>query len=99
MCVVGPTGVVTITVGELRAAGPGPTPQPEVIADLTSSNDTPSVELLAINLPHIKLSIGRYRRVAQPTVTKEGNTYRIIGQAAVAETPTYKQFELEVTCP
>ena len=90
---------MNITVGEGETTGPGPAPQPEVVADLTSSNDTPGVELLAIDLPDIKLSIGRYRRVTQPTVSREGNTYKIVGQAAVAATPTYKPFELVVTCP
>jgi hypothetical protein len=36
-------------------------------------------------------------------VSRDGNSYRIIGQAAVADRPDqrsdYKSFEVDVTCP
>ena len=70
---------------------------------MTLSDGPPYVSLLAINLADITLSIGRYRDVDQPTVTAEGKSYRIIGQAAVDDIPDkkpeYQQFEVEVTCP
>jgi hypothetical protein len=103
VCVVGPTGELNITVGAVGTTGPSPAPPPELIADLTFSNGQPYVSLLAINLPDITLSIGRYRHVDQPTVIAEGKSYRIIGQAAVAgnpgRQPEYKQFEVDVACP
>ena len=102
VCVVGPTGELNITVGA-ETAGPSAASPPELIADLTLSEGPPYVSLLSINLADITLSIGRYRHVDQPTVTAEGKSYRIIGQAAVGDNPDrepeYKQFEVEVTCP
>ncbi len=102
MCVVGPTGEVNITVGIAETTG-STRASPELLADLTFSDGTPYVSLLAINLADIKLSIGQYRQVAQPTVIREGKNYRITGQAAVADKPDrrpeYKQFEVDVTCP
>ncbi len=102
MCVVGPTGELNITVGA-GTAGQSPASPPELIADLTLSDGPPYVSLLSINLADITLSIGRYRRVEQPTVTAEGMSYRIIGKAAVGvnpdKEPEYKQFEVKVTCP
>ena len=103
MCVVGPTEVVSITVGSVETTGPGPAPPPAIVADLTFSDGVPYVSLLAISLADIKLSIGQYRHVAQPTVVAEGKSYRITGQAAVADKPDrqpeYKEFEVDVTCP
>jgi Mycobacterium 19 kDa lipoprotein antigen len=103
VCVVGPTGELNITVGAADTTGPSPAPPPKLIADLTLSDGPPHVSLLMINLADMKLSIGRYRHVDQPTVTAEGKSYRIIGQAAVGDNPDrepeYKQFEVEVTCP
>jgi hypothetical protein len=102
-CVVGQTGEVNITVGDPKMTKSGAGAQPAIIVDLTFSNDTPYVSLLALNLPNIKLSIGQYREVAQPTVSRDGNSYRIIGQAAIADKPdqrsVYKSFEVDVTCP
>lgn len=99
----GADGELNITVGAVETTGPSPAPPPELIADLTLSDGPPYVSLLAINLADINLSIGRYRRVDQPTVIAEGKSYRISGQAAVADKPDqkpeYKQFEVEVTCP
>ncbi|MFY9916779.1 MAG: lipoprotein LpqH, partial [Mycobacterium sp.] len=69
----------------------------------SATSDAPYVSLLAINLADITLSIGQYRQVAQPTVIREGKSYRITGQAAVGDKPDrrpeYKQFEVDVTCP
>ena len=102
-CVVGPTGEVNITVGTVETTGSTAGASPELLADLTFSDGTPYVSLLAINLADIKLSRGQYRQVAQPTVIREGENYRITGQAAVADKPDrrpeYKQFEVDVTCP
>ena len=100
---MGPTGEVNITVGAVEPTRPTPAPPPELVTDLTFSDGAAYVSLLAINLPDIKLSIGQYRQVAQPTVVAEGKSYRIIGQAAVADKPDrqpeYKEFEVDVTCP
>ena len=85
-----------------RPPARGP-PDPAVVLDLTPRGDTPSVSLLAINLPDIRLSAGRYRTSGPPTAKKAGNTYTVTGEATVvgppAERPVYKPFELELTCP
>lgn len=102
VCVTGPTGDVTITVGAAEASGPTPAPPPAIIADVTVSDGPPYVSLLAIHLPDVTLSIGRYRQVAQPTVVRAGKSYKITGQAAVGDNndpSKYRQFEVQVTCP
>jgi Mycobacterium 19 kDa lipoprotein antigen len=103
VCVLGPTGELNITVGATETTGPSPVTPPPLIADLTVSDGPAYVSLLAINLPDLTLSIGRYREVEQPKVTKEGKSYRITGQGAVGDVPdqrpNYQQFEVEVTCP
>src|SRR3954468_9461852 len=103
VCVLGPTGELNITVGAGETTGPSAGTPPPLIADLTVSDGPAYVSLLAINLPDLTLSIGRYREVEQPKVTKEGKSYRITGQGAVGDVPdqrpNYQQFEVEVTCP
>lgn len=95
-CRQGPTGEVTI---EVDAAD---TQEPVVMLDLTPRGDKPSVSLLAITLPDIGLSAGRYRNSGAPVAEKAGTTYTVQGQATVVgsppERPVYKPFELEVTC-
>ena len=101
VCVLGPTGELNITVGAVQTTGPET--QPRFTADLTLSDGPAYVSLLAIKLPDLTLSIGRYRDVAQPKVTHEGKSYRIVGQGAVGgapgQKPQYQPFEVEVTCP
>jgi hypothetical protein len=103
VCVLGPTGELNITVGAAESTGASAATPPKLMADLTLADGPAYVSLLAINLPDLTLSIGRYRDVEQPKVTKEGNRYRIIGQGAVGDVPgqkpDYQQFEVEVTCP
>jgi hypothetical protein len=103
VCALGPTGELNITVGAAGTTGPSPATPPQLIADLTLTDGPAYVSLLAITLPDITLSIGRYRDVEQPQVTKEGKSYRIVGQGAVGDVPgkrpEYQQFEVEVTCP
>jgi len=99
----GPTGEVTVEVDPPGTAPGTTSPDPIVMLDLTPQGDTPSVSLLAIHLPDIRLSAGRYRNSGAPTATKTGNTYTVTGQATVVgsppERPVYKSFELELTCP
>ncbi len=96
VCTQGPTGEVTI---EVDSADPQ---DPVVMVDLTPRGDEPSISLLAINLPDIRLSAGRYRNSGAPVAKKTGNTYTVQGQATVVgtppERPVYKPFELELTC-
>ena len=103
VCVLGPTGELNITVGGPQTTGPGPATPPQLIADMTLTDGPAYLSLLAITLPDITLSIGRYRDVEQPKVTKEGKSYRIVGQGAVDDVPDkrpeYQQYEVEVTCP
>ena len=103
VCADGPTGEVSIEVDPPNTA-PGTTVlDPIVVLDLTPAGDAPSVSLLAINLPDIGLSAGRYRTTGPPTAAKTGNTYTVKGEATVVgtppERPAYKPFELELTCP
>jgi len=98
VCDTGPTGEVTITVGAPDATGPSPA----IIADVTVSDGPPYVSLLSIHLPDITLSTGRYRQVAQPTVVRDGKSYKITGQAAAGDNSDpskYRQFEVQLTCP
>jgi lipoprotein antigen len=102
VCDTGPTGEVTITVGAADATGPSPAPPPAIIADVTVSDGPPYVSLLSIHLPDITLSTGRYRQVAQPTVVRDGKSYKINGQAAAGDNndpSKYRHFEVSVTCP
>jgi Mycobacterium 19 kDa lipoprotein antigen len=103
VCLDGPTGEVTIEVNPAGTAPGATSPNPIVVLDLTPQGAAPSVSLLAINLPDIALSAGRYRTSGVPTATKAGNTYTVKGQATVVGTPpdrpVYKAFELEITCP
>ena len=102
VCVDGPTGEVSIEVDPPDTAPGTTSPEPIVVLDLTPQGDTPSVSLLTVNLPDIRLSAGRYRNSGVPTATKAGNTYTVKGQATVVgtppERPVYKSFELEATC-
>jgi hypothetical protein len=103
VCMHGPTGEVTVEVDPPGTAPGATSPDPIVMLDLTPQADTPSVSLLAIHLPDIRLSAGRYRNSGVPIATKSGSAYTIKGQATVVgtppERPEYKQFELELTCP
>jgi lipoprotein antigen len=103
VCMDGPTGEVSIEVDPPGTAPGATSPEPIVVLDLTPQGDKPSVSLLAVNLPDIRLSAGRYRTAGVPTATKAGNRYAVKGQATVVgtppERPVYKSFELEVTCP
>jgi lipoprotein antigen len=103
VCTAGPTGEVSIEVDPVQPDSAATKPQPIVVLDLTPQGDTPVVSLLAITLPDIGLSAGRYRTAGVPTASKEGNTYTVSGQASVVGTPparpVYKSFELELTCP
>jgi Mycobacterium 19 kDa lipoprotein antigen len=103
VCVLGPTGELNITVGGPQTTGSGSATPPQLIADITLTEGPAYVSLLAITLPDITLSIGRYRDVEQPKVTKEGKSYRIVGQGGVGDVPDrrpdYQPFEVEVTCP
>ncbi len=103
VCAAGPTGEVSIEVDPLQPTEGATNPEPIVVLDLTPQGDTPSVSLLAITLPDIRLSAGRYRTAGVPTASKNGNTYTVSGEATVVGTPTerpvYKSFELELTCP
>lgn len=103
VCSTGPTGEVSIEVDPVQPDSAATKPDPVVVLDLTPQGDTPSVSLLAITLPDIRLSAGRYRNAGVPTASKKGNTYTVSGQAIVVgappERPVYKAFELELTCP
>jgi hypothetical protein len=103
VCVDGSTGEVSIEVDPPDTAPGTTSPEPIVVLDLTAQGDTPSVSLLTVNLPDLRLSAGRYRNSGVPTATKAGNTYTVKGQATVVgtppERPVYKSFELELTCP
>jgi hypothetical protein len=103
VCADGPTGEVTIEVDPPDTAPGATVVDPIVVLDLTPAGDAPSVSLLAINLPDIALSAGRYRTTGPPTAAKAGNTYTVKGEATVVGTPpsrpAYKPFELELTCP
>ena len=96
VCTQGPTGEVAIEVESADAQ------EPAVVLGQTPRGDEPSVSLLAINLPDIRLSAGRYRNSGVPVAAKAGNTYTVEGQATVVgtppERPEYKPFELELTC-
>jgi hypothetical protein len=102
-CTAGPTGEVTIEVDPPDTAPGTTSADPIVMLDLTARGDTPSVSLLAIHLPDIRLSAGRYRNAGVPIATKAGNRYTVKGQATVVgtppERPLYKTLELELTCP
>ena len=103
VCADGPTGEVTIEVDPPGTAPGAASPDPVVMLDLTPQGDTPSVSLLVIHLPDIRLSAGRYRNSGVPIATKSGRAYTVKGQATVVgtppERPVYKAFELELTCP
>lgn len=103
VCSDTPTGEVSIEVDPPNTAPGATVIDPIVVLDLTPQGDAPSVSLLAINLPDIGLSAGRYRTTGPPAAAKTGNTYTVKGQATVVGTPpdrpTYKEFELELTCP
>jgi hypothetical protein len=103
VCSDTPTGEVSIEIDPPNTAPGATVPNPIVVLDLTPQGDAPSVSLLAINLPDIGLSAGRYRTTGPPAAAKSGNTYTVKGQATVVGTPpdrpTYKEFELELTCP
>ncbi|WNG94688.1 lipoprotein LpqH [Mycobacterium sp. ITM-2016-00318] len=103
VCMDGPTGEVSIELDPPGTAPGATSPNPIVVLDLTPKGAAPSVSLLAINLPDVALSAGRYRTSGVPTATKAGNTYTVKGQATVVgtppERPVYKSFELEITCP
>ncbi len=103
VCSAGPTGEVSIEVDPVQPDPAATKPDPVVVLDLTPQGDTPSVSLLAITLPGIRLSAGRYRNAGVPTASKKGDTYTVSGQAIVVgappERPVYKAFELELTCP
>jgi hypothetical protein len=103
VCSDTPTGEVSIEVDPPDTAPGASVPVPIVVLDLTPQGDAPSVSLLAINLPDIGLSAGRYRTTGPPTAAKTGNTYTVKGQATVVGSPpgrpVYKPFELELTCP
>ena len=103
MCVVGPTGKLNITVGAVGddrskpGAPAGTHRRPDPVG-------RPAIRVAAGDQSCRHQSFDcRYRRVDQPTVIAEGKSYRIKGQAAVADKPDqkpeYKQFEVEVTCP
>ena len=102
-CTAGPTGEMTIEVDPPDTAPGTTSADPIVMLDLTPQGDTPSVSLLAIHLPDVRLSAGRYRDAGVPTATRAGNTYTVKGQATVVgtppERPVYKTLELELTCP
>jgi Mycobacterium 19 kDa lipoprotein antigen len=96
-----PAGIVvegqTRTVDGTTVCMDGPT------GEVSIELDPPGTSLLAINLPDVALSAGRYRTSGVPTATRAGNTYTVKGQATVVgtppERPVYKSFELEITCP
>ncbi|MCW2514020.1 MAG: 19 kDa lipoprotein antigen precursor LpqH [Mycobacterium sp.] len=86
-------GTVNVAIGE---AGTG-------VAAVLSDGDSPTVTSVALgNVNGVTLAVGAGQGDA--TVTKDGNVYKITGNAVGVDManpmqPTKKPFELDFTCP